>query len=397
MKLHAKITAILIFFMLAATALAAAPDATQVTYNPSPGVPGTTMTLIVQLENKQMVAENDVSVRLENTYPFTVKTSDSEPNPRTVGTMDKYSKAQASFTVYIDPTAENKTYQIPIVITSNGDQTGKKLFFSIVISGKSPVLKVVGTTDDKLLPGQEKEIPIIIQNVGTSPAYDIIAEIQEDRTVTATGTVIERDITSVGASTSYISTINPGEKKEAVLKVNVSNTATIKNYTIPIKVSYRDAAGTRLTDTSYIGLKVFATADLDATLKENSSTLAVGQRSNITVEIFNKGLGKADFTLVEVSTPDGSVETPKQFIGTLGPNDVDTVKTTVVFNRGGDHEITVKISYQDADATQKTKTIVLPAKTQQIAEGGLNPIILVVAIIVIAVLVWNFFLRKKKK
>jgi hypothetical protein len=397
MKLNMQIAVLFILFIFAAGAIAAAPDATQVTYNPNPAVPGTTITLIVQLENKQLVAENDVFVKLESTYPFTVKPSDTEQNPRSLGTMDKYAKAQASFTVYVDPTAENKTYTFPVIVTSNGDLTGKRTIFSIVISGKSPVLKVVSTTNDKLLPGQEKEIPITIQNVGTSPAYDIIAEIQEDRTVTATGSVIERDITSVGASTAYLSTINPGERKVVSLRVNVSNTATIKNYPIPIKVSYRDSAGTRMTDTSYIGLKVFGTADLDATIKESSGTFAVGQQSQVTVEIFNKGLGKADFTLVEVSTPDGSVQTPKQFIGTLGPNDVDTVKTTIVFDRSGEHAINVKISYQDADSTQKTTTITLPVKTQQIADGGMNPVIIIVAIIVIAIIIWNFFLRKKKK
>jgi len=397
MKLNTSIAVLLFTLIIATGVMAAIPEATQISYNPSPAVPGTTMTVIIQLENQDNIVQNNVTLKIENTYPFTVKTTDIETNPRNIGTMDKYANAQANFTIYIDPTAENNTYQLPVTITANEDTAGKKLSFPIIISGNSPVLKIVATTSDKLLPGQEKEIPITIQNVGTSPAYDIIAEILEDRTVTATGTVIERDITSVGASTAYINTINPGERKEASLRINVSNTATIKNYPIPIKVSYRDSTGTRLSDTSYIGLKVFGTADLDATLKDTGGTLATGQNSQITIEIFNKGLGKADFTLVEISTPEGIVQTPKQFIGTLGPNDVDTAKTTIVFNRIGDHTIDVKIQYQDADSTQKTKTITLQAKAQQTTDGGLNPVILIIVIAVIAIIIWNFFIKKKKK
>jgi len=39
----------------------------------------------------------------------------------------------------------------------------------IVISGKEPLLKVVAVSDVKLLPGEEKEITLTIQNVGTAP------------------------------------------------------------------------------------------------------------------------------------------------------------------------------------------------------------------------------------
>ena len=37
-------------------------------------------------------------------------------------------------------------------------------------------------------------------------------------------------------------------------------------------------------------------------------------------------MGKADFTLVELVSEYATIEKPKQFIGTLGANDVDTIK-----------------------------------------------------------------------
>ena len=87
--------------------------------------------------------------------------------------------------------------------------------------------------------------------------------------------------------------INPGEEKTTKLKVSVSNNAPIKNYTIPLKVSFNNQSGERTENISYVGLKVFGKSDLDATIKENNN-------GEIIFEIFNKGMGKADFTLVEL-------------------------------------------------------------------------------------------------
>ena len=392
MKIIQKGMMLIFILMMTATVFAAFPEITQTTYTPSPALPGTTITVFVQLENKETLAKTGVTLTLENQYPFTVKPTDDKPNPATVGNMGAYGKSQTQFTVYVDPTAETTTYSLPITITTDQDASSKKTNISITVSGKEPIIKVVTASSDKLLPGEEKEINFTLQNVGTSPAYDVILEMQEDRTVTATGTVVERDITPLGAAAFYINSINPGEQKEATLKVSVTNTATIKNYTLPIKVSYRNSAGTRTTDTSYVGLKVFGTADLDATLKE----ITRNGKIDVTIELFNKGLGKAEFTLVELEGSGLTLDKPKQFIGSLGPNDVDTIKTAVVPTTG-EQKITVKITYQDSDSSTKTKTIEIPLKIQPTTTEGPNLLLILVVVIVIGLVGWNFFIRKKKK
>ncbi|MFA5931132.1 MAG: hypothetical protein WC821_02365 [archaeon] len=396
MKLTLKGIILLAILMFTMTVLAATPEITQVTYTPNPALPGSIITVLVQVENLDSTAQKGVTLQIENQYPFTVKTDDAMPNPVTIGNIGAYGKALTQFNVYVDPTAENKTYYLPITSSTSDNLTGKKTNFAIVVNGKEPILKVVMTSSDKLLPGQEKEIEYTIQNVGTSPAYDVILEMKEDRTVTATGAVVERDITPLGAATAYVATINPMEQKIATLKVSVTNTATIKNYTLPIQVSYRNASGTRTTDISYVGLKVFGTAELDATLKEVTGIVAAGQKPEITIEIFNKGLGKAEFTVVELKT-EGTIQKPKQFIGALGPNDVDTVKTPIVFNTSGDQVVEVTISYQDSDSIMKTKTISIPIKATEATAEGPNMLLILVVIAVVGLVVWNFFLKGKGK
>jgi hypothetical protein len=387
-----KIIMLFLIMLLATGVMAALPVATDVSYNPSPAIPGSTITVTVQLQNDESSAQNDLSVKIEDTYPFTVKTTATETNPKIIRTIDKYTTGTATFLVYIDPTAENKTYQLPIIVSSKESSVGIKKEFPIVVSGNEPTVKVISTTDEKLLPGEEKEISIELQNVGTSPAYDVVLEIPEDRTVTATGSVVERDITPLGAAADYVGTINPGEKKTATLKVSVSNTATIKNYTLPVQVSYRNSEGSRTTDTSYIGLKVFGTVEMDATLKD----IVTNGATDVTIEIFNKGLGKAEFTIVELSTADGTIVKPKQFIGSLGPNDVDTVKTAIKFNAAGNHAVKISISYLDSDATTKTKDITIQVASKEAIVEGPNLLLILVAIIVVGFLIWNFVLKKKK-
>lgn len=389
-----KLIGIILTLMLITTgALAAVPEIKQFTYTPSPAVPGTTITILVQLQNNESTPQKGVTLKIENEYPFTVKASDSEPNPRIVGEIEKYSKALATFKVYVDPTAQNQTYQIPLIITTSESNIGKKTYAQILVSGKEPVLKVISVKDASILPGEQKDITLTLQNIGTSTAYDIIAEIQEDRTITAAGAIIEREITAVGAATAYLPEINPGERKNITLRISATNTAMVKNYSLPIKISYRTTAGNRTTDTSYIGINVIGTAQFDATIKEKP----VGTKGELTIEIFNKGLGKAEFTLVEVKEINAKIEKPRQFIGTMGPNDVDTIKTPISFNTTGEQTIQVTIEYKDTDSKIKNTTITIPITVNTQTENEPAPTLTVIAIIIIAAVVWRFGLKKKKK
>jgi hypothetical protein len=384
-----KFFTILFLVLFIGNALAAMPEVSQLNYSPSPAVPGTTITVLVQIENKDSIPQKGVSVKIDNNYPFTVKTE----NEKNVGNIDKYGKALAEFTIYVDPSAENKTYQIPVTIKTENNSLGVTTTHNIIVSGKEPLIKVIMITAEKVLPGEEKEITFTIQNVGTSPAYDVFVEMQEDRTVVATtGTVVEREITPLGAATTYVGSINPGEMKETKLKVSVSNSATIKNYTLPITISYRNAAGTRTEVISYAGLKVYSSAILDATLKEKTTN----GKTEVTIEIFNKGLGKAEFVLVEISAT-GEVEKPKQFIGSLGASDVDTVKTGIKFDQTGENTLTLTISYMDADAQNKTTNITIPVKQSTTIAEGPNFLLILAILAVLGVIVWKFVLNKKKK
>ena len=200
----------LIFLMvMVVVVIGGSPDATQLNYTPSPAIPGSTIEVLIQLENTEDQVKTDVIVTIEDVYPFSV-VGEMEKN---IGDMEKYGKALAKFIVYVDPSAENQTYNITTNVKSKQNPYGKGKSFPIIISGKEPIIKVVGLQGDILYPGQKQELTFILKNVGTSTAYDVVVELQEDRTVTTTGIIVEREITPLGAATAYIATIGPGKEE----------------------------------------------------------------------------------------------------------------------------------------------------------------------------------------
>jgi hypothetical protein len=390
--------ALIIVFSI--TVLGATPNVAQLNYTPSPAIPGTTITVLAQIENNSSSSRENVIVTLDNNFPFSVV----EENTINIGAIGAYGRALAEFTVYVDPNAENTTYLIPITVGADGDGiiTTKK---GIIVSGKEPNIKVISVSDEKLIPGQEKTLIFEIQNIGTSKAFDVIVELQEDRTVTTTGTVVEREITPLGPSLAYLAQLLPKQKENVEIKVSVNREAELKNYTLPIYISYRNASGTRTEDTSYIGIKVAGEVNIDAALKETTIQLIAGNTSQIVLELFNKGEGKAEYTVVEIETDFGAVEKPKQFIGSLEPNDVDSFKTNIKVDattETKEGKIIVKISYQDTDAKNKIKTIEIPVNVYSIQDGaGLNPaspiggIFILVILIIIVVVGWKKYKKKK--
>ncbi|MFA5358006.1 MAG: hypothetical protein WC308_03740 [archaeon] len=400
-----KILTILLIFVLIGSAFAALPEPTQLSYNPSPAVPGSTITLLVQVTNQTSSLQQGVIVRIDENYPFTIK----EEKEKNIGDIDAFGQSIVQFTAYVDPSAENKTYPLSITIYTQNNASGKKTSFPIVISGKKPIVKVINISETKLVPGEEKEIIFTLQNVGTSSAYDVLIELQEDRTVTATGIVVEREILPLGAGTAHIVSIMPGEQQTAKMEISVNKEATLQNYILPVVVTYRDSAGTIETQTSYIGFKVSSLVDIDATLKETSAPLIAGNTTDLTIELFNKGNGKADFIIAQVESDCGTTSEIKQFIGTLEPNDVDSFKETLKVNsdtKTGPCKIKINLNYEDTDATTKSKTIELTGQAYSQEDGaalngsGTSPLMLIIVLAIIVVagyLIWKRMKVKKNK
>lgn len=389
-----KIIFVLLFAVLLGTVFSAAPAINQVNYNPSPAVPGSTTEILVQVENTENITKTNVIVSINDDYPFTLK-SDSEVN---VGSLAKHAKTTVSFTVYVDPSAENATYPLNISVGSDQDGVARLVSSNIVISGREAIIKVVGASNAKMIPGEEKTIDISLQNVGTSAAYDVVLEFIEDRTVTATGTVVEREILPLGSASTFVGTLLPGATTSVPVNLTVNREAELQNYTVPVTVSYRTSSGERTSNTSYVGFKVSGDVQIEATLKDVVGTTALGSDNIITIEIFNKGAGKADFVIASLGADCGTTDGSKEFIGTLEPNDVDSFRSvlTIQDEYVENCVLSVNMEYQDSDATTKSVSIPLALSLSPNAVVGGGPDIVTIAIVIVVLIAGIWYIRKRK-
>ncbi|MFA5763490.1 MAG: hypothetical protein WC915_01625 [archaeon] len=400
MKKMIILTIILICLFMGA--FAETPVVSQFNYDPSPAVPGDIITVLIQVENTDSSTKDNVTVTIENQYPFTVQ----EETTKDLGSIEKYGKTLTTFKVYIDPSAKNTTYSLPITIVTKQETVGKTVNRDIIVSGKEPIVKVISISESRLIPGQEKEIVFGLQNMGTSTAYDVIVELQEDRTVTATGTIVEREITPLGTALAYVDKLDPKEMINSTIKISVNREADLKNYTLPVKVSYRNSSGTRTEETSYIGFKIAGEVEMDLALKETVDLIA-GQEQTLTFELFNKGAGKAEFTIANIQTNIGEIDKPKQFIGSLQPNDVDSFKTLIKINSNAQTAtgiINITLEYQDTDATMKTTTVEIPVQVYSAQDGAarqeINPVGGIINLVILIIIVfggWKVYKKFKNK
>jgi hypothetical protein len=397
--LNGKILVLLFVLLFMGMVFAAAPDITQTSYDPSPAVPGSTIQLFLQLENKESNVKTNVEVSVISEFPFLVK----DDSVKVIGDMGGYSKSTVLFTVYIDPSAENKSYPLKVSVSTDQD-SGKTVPIDIFVSGKEPNVRVVQVSPSKLIPGEEKQISLVLQNIGTSTAYDVLVELQEDRTITAAGAVVERQILPLGSATKYIAEILPGEQATVTMNIAVNREADLKNYTIPVTISYRNPSGTRDSTTSYAGFKVSGDVALEATLKDLSTIAIAGNETTATIELFNKGAGKAEFMITSVTTDCGASDGKKEFIGSLEPNDVDSFRSVILINSDvvtGECMLNVNVEYQDTDASTKNISIPLSMMVYSESDGaaklGGGPDLLFILIVLIVLGGAGYWYYKKKK
>jgi len=167
---------------------------------------------------------------------------------------------------------------------------------------------------------------------------------------------------------------------------------------VPVTVSYRTSSGERTSNTSYVGFKVSGDVQIEATLKDVVGTTALGSDNTVTIEIFNKGAGKADFVIASLGADCGTTDGSKEFIGTLEPNDVDSFRSvlTIQDEYVENCMLSVNMEYQDSDATTKSVSIPLALALSPNAVVGGGPDIVTIAIVIVVLIAGIWYIRKRK-
>jgi hypothetical protein len=399
----------IIFAMaLASTAFAGNPIIGTVSYSPAPAMPGGYIDIFVHINNNSNTDSKDTVFSIDlkqddsnSEFPFNVIPENLEI--KKIGTIKPNQSSIVKSRLKIDPQAPDGTYKIKLQTGENGI-IERSMPYSISIQNRKPLLIIEKAEPISAEVGKITDLVISLKNTGSSTAYNINIGITEDRTVTSSGIVIERNIVPMGSATSSIQLLEPNESKIIKIPVLINPDAPSKAYFIPIKIDYFDFNKTKLSDTQYLGLKVISNAEIGASITDIKPLLSPGQKSAITINVFNSGLGAAKYLDIKVKPDFDSMITREFYIGSLESDDSDTIKMEVLANKNispGEHNINLQITYKNqfGDVSSVEKTIKVrvytPEEAAKNSNEGFSLILIAIVLVVLALIYW-FVIRKKK-
>jgi len=392
-----KILAVLLLgLLLAGNAFAGDIRANSLSYEPAPVAPGSAFTVWVQVKNDSIYGAEDALVEITPEFPLSL-----QPGQEALvdlGPMQPFETRMVKYKMLVDAKAVDGLQGLNVLV---GEEfAGREETFSINILSRTPKLEIVESSANQLSPGQVETVMLTIKNIGGSIARDIVLKVNPERTVTAGGIVVEREIVSLGAASKYIESLDQDEQATVQLTLAVNQDAELKNYSVPITMEYFDVNGTSEEDTEYLGIKVSAEAEVDAVINSIEPVAFPGGTSKIVVDLFNIGLADAKYVVVELSGNGVTVAEPRQFIGTLEADDFDSFKTKVSFKPEtplGELPIILKVIYKNEALEEQivVKGLVVNVVNPAEAAGGVNPLLGLVGLISLALQLIGLYIVAK--
>jgi len=358
----------LFVLLFAATVSAVNLDINSVTYSPSPAVPGQFVDLWVVVKNTSGAASKPVVFSLDLEYPFSLDPGLSVE--KNLGSIRGHDSVLVKYKLRVDSEALNGSYTIRLRTSEEGATTTSTPYV-IDIQRISPQIEIISASPIEIAPGQVAEVNLTLKNIGSGKALDVLVGSIEDRTVTSTGVVVEREIKQLGSSFVYVTEIKDGQERIVVITLGVNPEADQQTYMVPITVKFKDEELTEYSATKYIGIKVTQNAELDSVISGYSVKPFPGATTELTFDLFNVGVGDAKSLVVLLSTDIGEFDNTKQFIGTMSADDFDSFKAEIKLNGDlpkGEYPITVTMKYKDQYGADETMTKTLMLKVYDITD-----------------------------
>jgi hypothetical protein len=387
----------LIFLLFFVSSVAAVNlDINSVTYSPSPAMPGTYFDLWVVVKNTSGIDSKPVVFNLDVDYPFSLDPGVS--SAKELGTIKAFEKTLVKYKVRVDSSALNGTYTVRFETTEKGVMS-RSTPYSIDVQRIKPQIEVVSVNPIELAPGTVTEVKLKIRNIGSGKALNVLIGSIEDRTVTSTGVVVEREIKQLGSSFVYLSELNAGKEETVSILLGVNPEAEQQTYMVPITIKFKDEELAEYTQTNYIGIKVIENAELDAVISNADPLPFPGGKTELTFDLFNVGVGDAKSVVVEISTEIGEFTNSKHFIGTMNADDFDSFKEKLKLNSGikkGTHPVKITFYYRNQYGEQKTLTKTLMLKVYDASEASIQEFnVWFWIVVLIALFFAGKFLHKK--
>ncbi len=290
--------------------------------------PGETREVLVTVKNNGGRDAKDIRLAFQGTEILSLV----GPTVLHISTLNSWSSKEVPVTIHIKEEAPNGIYAIPVSVTwreqyfdpLEGYVTGPEetalLGLSFNVQG-SVVLNVGDITTDPtdLRPGTENiEIHAFIENSGEAAAKDIDVQLLlEDESFTASWS---------GTDRSYLGRLNSGEKSEAIFHLDLAESIAAGQYSIPLRISYKDTSGQDYEVLREIAVLVKPKPDFEI-VSYYTEPASIGPASTgVTLYVTVRNIGSEDAEAASVRMT-GEADVPfdydvkSDFVGNLDIND----------------------------------------------------------------------------
>ncbi len=386
---------------------------TLINQEPDPVAPGNIVDLRFRIENIGSEPAENVQVKLETKFPFSVYWS--EEKVKSIGTIAGGQRdeigVREKFRLSVDPDATEGSNIVEFWYKRDNGPWVKADEFEIDVRSRDAVLAIneVQTEPEKIFPGTLTKVTFKLENLAESILKDVKLRLDVYTSVVTTSSIqtVELPFTPIGSGNEKtIKSIEPKQSKDITFDLFTDADAASKVYKVPYTLIYEDQLGTNFTREGVVGLIVDAQPELTVSL-ENTEILSAGQKGTVSIQFVNKGFSDIKFldvTLEETSDFDVLSNT-EVYIGNLDSDDFETADYTLLMNGNGKDQVSLPLTYtyRDANGQLFTKTYAanLPLYSgnelkKRSNGGGGSPVglIIIVVIVVVGIIIYR---RRKKK
>ncbi len=388
---------VLVLFVFLMTPLASAElitqgssvHATLLKYQPVPAKPGDLVEVWIQVENSGGSASKGGALTLIDSYPFLIESATDRV--KEFPSIPPQSSFLIQTRVRVDKNANEGDNAIVTHLQLQGSGTWIEDRLSIPIQGDTSALSVerVTTTPDRIAPGGEATISLMVKNVGLTRLRNV------KTTLDFSGTSL---IPLGGTNSQTASELRAGQEREFVFTVLATPEATSSAVSVPLTLAYDNEEGTAQTQTEAIGTLIGSEPELLIYLERITLYKETGQ-GGVMIKFVNKGLG--EIKLLEMTIPENDEvavvsESNTVYVGNIDADDYESADVTLRAKKdGGQLSLPVKVTYRDALNVpyEETVTLTMNLPSKNGKSGVSWPFFIVVIIIVAGI---GYFIYRRR-
>ncbi len=266
------------------------------------------------------------------------------------------------------------------------------LFLTFVLISQASAVFISDINAQDISPGKEGKISITVENDLQDTIEDVSVRID----------LTNLPFRPIGSSEDSANEIDEDEEEDFSFRLKSANDISPGDYQIPFVLSYF-INNTQKEQKGSFGLSVTGNVDLDYTI--SAETPVIGERSQITLRIVNKGLADAGFVNVKLQPSGYSLLSDSQvYIGEVASDDFETATFEVLF-KDNNPVFEAIIEYRNFENDKQKETVILPITVYSREEAlklGIikrSNVMLIVSIIILIILLWILwrFLRKRQR